>query len=106
MITKLGRVGVIVLVIFGMLVIGGRTVLAANAGVTSIPSVQTVAAGANFSVDISVTTSTPTRGMQFALTSDPTKVKCNWCRKEPSIKVLHSRIAPLLRLFCQAPHCK
>lgn len=77
MITKLGRVGVIVLVIFGMLVIGGRTVLAANAGVTSIPSVQTVAAGANFSVDISVTTNTPTRGMQFALAWDPTKVKCN-----------------------------
>ena len=50
---------------------------AANASVSVVPSVSTVAPGGNFDVSIQVTTDAPTRGLQCALTWDPTKVECN-----------------------------
>lgn len=66
----------IVLVVFGMVAIGENAVLASGASISAVPSVQTVAPGASFTVDINVTTSTPTRGIQFAVAWDPTKAQC------------------------------
>ena len=53
------------------------TAQAADANVSVIPSVSTIAPGGNFDISIQVTTDAPTRGLQCALTWDPTKVKCN-----------------------------
>ena len=60
-----------------MVVIARTPVFAAGASVSANPSMQTVAPGANFDVDIDVSTSVPTRAIQFALTWDSTKVQCN-----------------------------
>jgi hypothetical protein len=48
-----------------------------NSSVSAMPSVSTVQAGGSFDVSIVVNTSSPTRGLQFVLTWDATKVQCN-----------------------------
>jgi hypothetical protein len=47
-----------------------------GASISLIPSVSTVKAGETFDLSVEVTTDTPSRGMQFAITWDPTKVQC------------------------------
>ena len=54
MVAKLVRIAIIILVIFSMVVIARTPVVAAGASVSANPSVQTVAPGANFDVDIDV----------------------------------------------------
>jgi len=77
MVAKLVRIAIITLVIFAMFVIVRSPVLADSVSVSANPSVQTVAPGATFDVAINVTTSTQSRGIQFAIAWDPTKVTCN-----------------------------
>ena len=71
------RIGIVFLLIFGILGLSGTGVLADTCSVSTTVSAQTVAPGGNFDVDISVTTNTPTRGIQFAVSWDPSKVTCN-----------------------------
>ena len=47
-----------------------------NSSVSAVPSVSSVQAGGTFDVNIVVNTSSPTRGLQFVLNWDPTKVQC------------------------------
>jgi Cohesin domain len=47
-----------------------------NSSVSAVPSVSSVLAGGTFDVSIVVNTNSPTRGLQFVLNWDPTKVQC------------------------------
>ena len=47
-----------------------------NSSVSAVPTVSSVQAGGTFDVNIVVNTSSPTRGLQFVLNWDPTKVQC------------------------------
>jgi len=76
MIGKLLRAGIVVFVLFGSVLAMKNVMASSGASVSAVPSAQMVTPGANFVVDVSVTTSTPTLGIQFAVSWDPTKVKC------------------------------
>lgn len=47
-----------------------------NSSVSAVSSVSSVQAGGTFDVNIVVNTNNPTRGLQFVLNWDPTKVQC------------------------------
>ena len=71
MVAKLVRIAIIILVIFSMVVIARTPVVAAGVSVSATPSVQTVAPGATFDVDIDVSTSVPNPGDKFCAILGP-----------------------------------
>ena len=77
MIKKVVRVGIGLVLVLSIVSISRTTVLADTASVSSILPIQTVAPGSNFDVDISVTSGTQVRGIQFTVAWDPAKVTCN-----------------------------
>jgi hypothetical protein len=96
------RIGIVFLLIFGILGLSGRVVLADTCSVSTIISAQTVAPGGNFDVDVSVTTGNPTRGITFAVSWDPGKVTCNSVEEGPFYKTFAAQNSLTEQIFPSA----
>jgi hypothetical protein len=75
--TRAIGLGLIVSILLGGAFARPSVALAAASSVSSVPSLASVAPGGNFDVSIRISTDTPTRGMQFILNWDTSKVTCN-----------------------------
>lgn len=73
---KLIGIGLVLISLAAMVIINPSEVRAAVCSVSTVPSVASVSAGGTFDIDVVVNTDSPTRGLQFVVSWDPTLVQC------------------------------
>jgi hypothetical protein len=75
--TKSIGIGLVLITITALIISNTLPAQAAVCSVSASPSLSTISPGSAFDVNIIINTDSPTRGFQFAVTWDPTKVQCN-----------------------------